>query len=192
MISIIPLDVLVRTKQKGLDIDSLEPIDKKKIEPVFEASNNPMVFLGAVRIDVQLEEEPPRGSAAFHMAKGEEDEILLGTNALPSLGVQLSLVKDSQKRSAEPVGRDGVTMKQKTYIVPPHMSVLVPVRCDAVEGNSERILWPSRESIPTRVFKIHNCGTVLPVTNTTDEPSVSHTFSYLRKEKVWDTEALKK
>ncbi|VDP01322.1 unnamed protein product [Heligmosomoides polygyrus] len=67
-----------------------------------------MVFLGAVRIDVQLE-EGPMASVAFHIAKGEEDEILLGTNALPSLGVQLSLVKDSPKRSAEPVGRDDVT-----------------------------------------------------------------------------------
>ncbi|VDP02988.1 unnamed protein product [Heligmosomoides polygyrus] len=128
MISIIPLGVLVRAKQKGFDIDSLEPIDKKEIEPVFDASNNPMVFLGAVRIDVQLE-EGPRASVAFHIAKGEEDEILLGTNALPSLGVQLSLVKDSPKHSAEPVGRDDVTVEQRTYI-PPHMSVLVPVRAN--------------------------------------------------------------
>ncbi|VDL70758.1 unnamed protein product [Nippostrongylus brasiliensis] len=112
MISIIPLGVLVKAKRRGFDIDSLEPIDKKEIEPVFDASNNPMTFLGAVRIKVQLV-GGPCAAVAFHTAKVDDNEILIGTNALPSLGVKLSLVRDRSEIGTP--SREPVTVEQRTY-----------------------------------------------------------------------------
>ncbi|KAL6742239.1 hypothetical protein Aduo_015408 [Ancylostoma duodenale] len=102
MISIIPLGVLVRAHQQGFDIDSLQAIPKEEIQPVFDASNNPMNFVGAVRIEVELEGGRP-SEVAFHVAKSDEEEILLGTNALPDLGVRLSLMKDERNTREQPV-----------------------------------------------------------------------------------------
>ncbi|KAL6734307.1 hypothetical protein Aduo_004863 [Ancylostoma duodenale] len=100
MISIIPLGVLVRAHQRGLDIDSLQAIPKEEIQPVFDASNNQMNFVGSVRIRVELEGGRP-SEVAFHVAKSDEEEILLGTNALPGLGVRLSLLKTEQRKQGK-------------------------------------------------------------------------------------------
>ncbi|EYB88468.1 hypothetical protein Y032_0246g24 [Ancylostoma ceylanicum] len=83
--------------QRGFDIDSLQVIPKEEMQPVFDASNNQMKFAGA-----ELEGGKP-SEVAFHVAKSDEGEILLRTNASPGLGVRLSLMKDEMKSGKEPI-----------------------------------------------------------------------------------------
>ncbi|EYC03420.1 hypothetical protein Y032_0094g2749 [Ancylostoma ceylanicum] len=186
MISIIPLGVLVRAHQRGFDIHSLQAIPKEEIQPVFDASNNEMNFVRAVRIKVEL--EGGRSSdVAFHVAKSDEEEILLGINASPSLGVRLSLMKDETKMKKEPIYMGEVRVTQRTYI-PPYQALLVPVQCDAIEDVAEIVLWPSKKGIPAGVFKISHSETVLPVTNTQDEPLLLKKGESVRH---WGTEKWK-
>uniref|UniRef100_A0A7I5EEG1 CCHC-type domain-containing protein n=1 Tax=Haemonchus contortus TaxID=6289 RepID=A0A7I5EEG1_HAECO len=89
MISIVPVRVLAR------DVDRLELIKDDKNVPVHDAFNNRMEFMSAVRIIVEL--EGGRSSdVAFYIVDSCDDEVLLGTNALSDLGVDLTI---SQVRS---------------------------------------------------------------------------------------------
>ncbi|XGW25478.1 hypothetical protein V3C99_006696, partial [Haemonchus contortus] len=87
-ISIVPARVLAR-----FDVDRLELIKDDKNVPVYDASNNRMKFMGAVRIMVEL--EGGRSSdVAFYIVDSCDDEVLLGTNALSDLGVDLTISQD--------------------------------------------------------------------------------------------------
>ncbi|KHJ87064.1 hypothetical protein OESDEN_13169, partial [Oesophagostomum dentatum] len=121
MISIVPLDVLVRAYNRGFDIDSIEPIPKEEIDPVFDASNNPMSFLGAGN---EIEQRTQKGE---------------------------------------------IKVARRVYI-PPHQSMLVPVRCDPIDNDVEVVLWPTKLGVPAGVFKITHQETLLPVTNVQNEP----------------------
>lgn len=98
MISIVPDGVLARAKDRGFDVDSLEVIPARERMPVFDASNNEMQFLDATKIELQPE-EGGKSEVAFHITDSPEDEVLLGTNALEYLGVQLKIAKRSTEES---------------------------------------------------------------------------------------------
>ncbi|RCN48711.1 zinc knuckle [Ancylostoma caninum] len=51
MINIIPVGVLARAKDTGADVDRLEVIPENEMVPVYDASNNRMDFMGAVKIE---------------------------------------------------------------------------------------------------------------------------------------------
>lgn len=101
MISYLSRSASARSHE-GFGIDSLQTIPNEEIQQVFEASNNKMNIMGAVRIEVELE-GGRHSKVALHVAKADEEEILLGTNALPGLGVRLSQWETKQTRRTSPV-----------------------------------------------------------------------------------------
>ncbi|KAK6041588.1 zinc knuckle [Cooperia oncophora] len=171
MISIIPVDVLAKAQQDGYDVDALEVIEECRLSPVFDASDNRMRFLGAVIIEAELQ-GGNRCKVAFHITKRKEAEIILGTNALEDLGVEISIgKKDVGRGEVDNSEREGRIAVVKRIYIPPHETALVEVRC---EGNTkevvDRVIWPSRDGMAAGVFRIQDGQTNIPVINNSDQP----------------------
>ncbi|VDO42224.1 unnamed protein product [Heligmosomoides polygyrus] len=100
-VSIIPLQMLVDALQNGYDLNAdVEEIDLDRSKAVYDASCNPMSFKGAVRLTVQVDKGPRHRIGLFVMA-GDEDVIVLGTNALKKLGWSLAPNAQSSRGRAE-------------------------------------------------------------------------------------------
>ncbi|KAK6016934.1 zinc knuckle [Ostertagia ostertagi] len=93
MISIVPVKILAEIQDKGFDLDSLVMVPRTKLKPVFDASDNRMDFLAGVYIQVKLEQGTTQ-EVAFHISPKKESDIILGTNALPRLGISISIEKE--------------------------------------------------------------------------------------------------
>ncbi|VDL65430.1 unnamed protein product, partial [Nippostrongylus brasiliensis] len=106
MVSIIPVGLLEKAQKRGFDVDSLETISHLDIDPLFDASDNQMEILGAVVINVELE-NGRSGLVTFHITRQFQDEVLLGMNALEKLGVQIVV-----SQSHEGTGAEGQTPKE--------------------------------------------------------------------------------
>ncbi|EYC38562.1 hypothetical protein Y032_0710g1733 [Ancylostoma ceylanicum] len=104
MISIVLVGVLARAKAKGFNVDSLEVIARTKIEPVYDASNNRIEFLGDPseaedQTVVTVSEKvylPPHGSAAISARCEVKDEVTEGIKLNP-----LMLENETSKGSRE-------------------------------------------------------------------------------------------
>ncbi|XGW19754.1 hypothetical protein V3C99_003527, partial [Haemonchus contortus] len=167
MISIIPVGILARAQKEGYDVDSLEVLSEDSIIPVFDASRNRMDFLGAVKIAVELE-EGNKVDVAFHIADDKEAKILLGTNALGKLGIQVVLPPQEPTLQAEASER--VVVARRMYI-PPYGKALVSARHEGI-SDGERILWPTKHGIAAGVFKITNQEVKVPMINNSEEPMI--------------------
>ncbi|KAK6016736.1 zinc knuckle, partial [Ostertagia ostertagi] len=55
MVSIVSIGFLAKAQDNGFNVDALEAIDQEALDPVFDASNNRMQFLGGVVIPVKIE-----------------------------------------------------------------------------------------------------------------------------------------
>ncbi|KAK6012773.1 zinc knuckle [Ostertagia ostertagi] len=111
MVSIMPVGVLARAQKTGFDVDSLEVIPKGSMVPVLDASGNSMTFLGAVFDCSHKLEGGDRAEVAFHISDVKEGEILLGTNALKEVGVQVVLTRrgsEVRNKDLERVPNDGI------------------------------------------------------------------------------------
>ncbi|KAK6025952.1 zinc knuckle [Ostertagia ostertagi] len=95
MISILPVDILRKAQDSGYDVDALELVEESSLSPVFDASGNRMHFLGAVIVETELH-GGNRERVAFHISKGKEEEIILGTNALGRLGIEVSIIGNQE------------------------------------------------------------------------------------------------
>ncbi|KAK6030980.1 zinc knuckle [Ostertagia ostertagi] len=170
MISILPVDILRKAQDSGYDVDALELVEESSLSPVFDASGNRMHFLGAVIVETELH-GGNRERVAFHISKGKEEEIILGTNALGRLGIEVSIIGNQegkiQQRKEE--DRGDVTVKERVY-VPPRRVALVSVLCsgDRLE-EVERVIWPTKEGVAAGVYSIRNQEAVVPVFNNSDE-----------------------
>ncbi|VDP56609.1 unnamed protein product [Heligmosomoides polygyrus] len=88
-VSIIPLQMLVDALRNGYDLNAdVEEIDLDRSKAVYDASGSPMSFKGAVRLTVQVDKGPRHRIGLFVMS-GDDDVIVLGTNALKRLGWSL-------------------------------------------------------------------------------------------------------
>uniref|UniRef100_A0A7I4Z4H8 Reverse transcriptase domain-containing protein n=1 Tax=Haemonchus contortus TaxID=6289 RepID=A0A7I4Z4H8_HAECO len=166
MISTVPVRVLAPAKDRGFDVDRFELIKECKNAPVYDASNNRMEFLGAVRIMVEL--EGGRSSdVAFYIVNSCDDEVLLGTNALSDLEVDLTI---SQARSGirreRGVETRTITVAKRIY-TPPYTSKIVTARCD-IEGQATGVVWPSRKRLGCGIFK----RLEIPAVNNSDKPMI--------------------
>ncbi|EYC34973.1 hypothetical protein Y032_1220g3764 [Ancylostoma ceylanicum] len=153
--------------------------------PVYDASGNRMTFLGAVKIWVELE-GGKKSEVAFHISDVKDDDILIGTNSLKELGVQLTFIQDETKHSEE-VKEKRVVVAKRIYI-PPHASALVEARCEGESEVEERVVWPKREGLAAGVFKIRNQELDIPVMNSSAEPIILHEGEELGQ---WGTEKWK-
>ncbi|RCN34048.1 zinc knuckle [Ancylostoma caninum] len=169
IISILPVGVLARARDAGFDVNSLEVLPESSMVPVYDASGNRMTFLGAVKVYVGLE-DGKKSEVAFHILDVKDDDILLSTNSLKELGVQLTLVPDEIKHSEEV--KDKRVVVAKRIYVPPHESVLVEARCEGDSEVEERVVWPKRDGLAAGVFKIRNQELDIPITNNSEEPMI--------------------
>ncbi|CAJ0599711.1 unnamed protein product [Cylicocyclus nassatus] len=118
MISIIPLKVLAAA-YGGYDVDSLERIKEDDVNIVYDASSNEMKFLGGVRIPTAIQ-GGRTAQVAFYISEEDSLEILLGTNALESLGINIALQPERQKQGGHPQEQETVVRVGKRVIVPPY------------------------------------------------------------------------
>ncbi|KHJ90968.1 hypothetical protein OESDEN_09172 [Oesophagostomum dentatum] len=100
MISIIPVGLIAEAKKRGFEVMSMELVEDSKMEPVYDASGKKGEFLGAVKVEIELK-EGQTSMVAFHIADNSEKVVLLGTNSLSDLGVQLVIWKSIRKSSVE-------------------------------------------------------------------------------------------
>ncbi|EYC16536.1 hypothetical protein Y032_0033g2708 [Ancylostoma ceylanicum] len=171
MISIVPVGVLIRAKSRGFDVDCLEVIPESEMESVYDASNHKMEFLGAVKITVELE-NGRKNEIAFHIRDSSDDEILLGTNSLDELGVQLTVSKaeeDNPRGDCQNLSK--IPMARRVY-VPSDSSGVVSSRHDGKETTG-KVVRPMRKGLEARVFNIRNKelrGTRRPCSTETKVP----------------------
>ncbi|KAK6019801.1 hypothetical protein OSTOST_14561 [Ostertagia ostertagi] len=95
MSSVVPANSTVKARDRGFDVDALKLVEKSQFASVWDASIKRMDFLGAVHVEAKLE-GGNRGLVPFHISPSKEDMIILGTNALRKLGVELSIVADKK------------------------------------------------------------------------------------------------
>ncbi|VDO18786.1 unnamed protein product [Heligmosomoides polygyrus] len=169
MISIVPVGILARAQDAGFDIDSLEVLPRESMGPVYDASNNQMVFLGAVKLNVELE-GGKKVEVAFHISDEKGESILLGTNALGKLGVQVLLSPETPSGlSNSDVQR--VTVARRIYI-PPYSKALVSARCEGDSEELECVVWPSKAGMAAGVCRVRDHEMDMPVINNTENPMI--------------------
>ncbi|EYC11418.1 hypothetical protein Y032_0050g1903 [Ancylostoma ceylanicum] len=168
MISIIPIKVLEEAQKRGYDVDALEVLSSNS-KGIYDASNNEMTFLGAVRIEVQLQ-GGSKQAVAFHISKEDDEEILIGTNALENLGVSV-MIEGTRLEKTSGTHEDTARVVQRVTI-PPYKTAWVRVGCEKSETGEERILWPSRKEVADGVFKITNQEAKVPIFNPSEEAIV--------------------
>ncbi|KAK6025353.1 zinc knuckle [Ostertagia ostertagi] len=136
MVSIVSIGLLAKAQDNGFDVDSLRVIDREALNPVFDASGSRMQFLGGVVIVVKID-GGTESEIAFYISKEKGQKILLGTNALQKLGVQIKLpipVPVATRRTSD-TGR--VTIARRKYVAP-LTSSLLQTRCEGEEDSVER------------------------------------------------------
>ncbi|VDL72315.1 unnamed protein product [Nippostrongylus brasiliensis] len=164
MISIIPIRMLAEAKDDRYNIDALTFVNKSKLAPVHDASGNRMNFLGAVYLDVEVK-EGGSSTVAFHISAREEDDVIIGTNALQRLGVEVTVRKPVKDTAA-----NRVVISKRMY-VPPRGVQTVQVRCSGELADvDERVIWFSAKGLEAGVYAIRGQSTEVPVVNRSDEP----------------------
>ncbi|VDO25396.1 unnamed protein product, partial [Heligmosomoides polygyrus] len=164
MISIVPVELLARARDRKVDVDSFKFLEKSKLTSVHDASGNRMDFLGAVYLEVELE-GGRCDTVAFHISVTKEEELIIGTNALQRLGVEMVMKGPSAERVT-----NRVAVTKRVY-VPPREVQTVQVCCEGdLAEAAERVIWPERRGIAAGVYAIKGQRTELPMFNTSDEP----------------------
>ncbi|KAK6010205.1 hypothetical protein OSTOST_24780, partial [Ostertagia ostertagi] len=162
MVSIVSIGLLAKAQDNGFDVDSLRVIDREALNPVFDASGSRMQFLGGVVIVVKID-GGTESEIAFYISKEKGQKILLGTNALQKLGVQIKLpipVPVATRRTSD-TGR--VTIARRKYVAP-LTSSLLQTRCEGEEDSVERGAWPVSDEVAAEMPRIENsdcAGTVV-------------------------------
>nr|CDJ86979.1 unnamed protein product [Haemonchus contortus] len=107
MISTLPVGLLARAQKEAFDMEKLEVSPEESMVPVYDASCNRMNFLGAIKMQVDLE-GGNTAIVAFHIADTNNKDILLGMNALDRLGIRLVIRSEIGYANTEKHAR-GVT-----------------------------------------------------------------------------------
>ncbi|VDP52858.1 unnamed protein product [Heligmosomoides polygyrus] len=114
--SIAPLSVFKLAKNKEVDIDKFVKRIPGVEAVVCNASGEPMHFLDTIKMDVSIDGETH--PIAFQVAKGPDDFLVLGTNALSIFGIQLGKVKPHEQLDARQSDQD--TIHEPVYGKPLH------------------------------------------------------------------------
>ncbi|VDO83770.1 unnamed protein product [Heligmosomoides polygyrus] len=123
---------------------------------------------GAVKVVVELE-GGKKVEVAFHIADEKGDEILLGTNALDKLGVQVVLTPQETDEVEEVSQR--VVVARRIYI-PPHGRAVVTARCEGNNSEEECVFWPSISGMAAGVFRTRNQEVEVPMINDREQPII--------------------
>ncbi|VDO97483.1 unnamed protein product [Heligmosomoides polygyrus] len=179
-VSIIPLETLNTAWKAGFDLNAdVEEIPLTEKAAVYDASGNQMTFKGAVRLTMQLQDGIKQRIACFVM-KGGDGMIVLGTNALQKLGVNLPVItespqvavvnktrkaskrKSSRKNRKEGRTPTGVTVAKRMYLRPGETKLL-QLSCKGLEGSG--IMWSKSTLVPHLICSATSPQMEIPVTN---------------------------
>ncbi|RCN50733.1 zinc knuckle [Ancylostoma caninum] len=91
-LTIMPLSVLLKAKESGVDMDDMcQQLPKEDLN-VLDASGDKMDFLGCMETEIELI-GGLKAKIQMHVKKLKDSILLLGTNALKSLGVDILINK---------------------------------------------------------------------------------------------------
>ncbi|EYC34920.1 hypothetical protein Y032_1273g3795, partial [Ancylostoma ceylanicum] len=184
-ISIVPGNVLLRAKRNGCDIDTLvreHEIDRSK--RVYDASGVLMKFITIIEASVKDRRGSPQITIPMYVSNSNDRMIILGTNALASLGYQLVCRGTpykmrpqecptrfwSQTEKMEEDKQRVALVSQRTYLPP---SAVGWVKLTGCEQGRDWMLNSSADLIHAGVCRADGDGMVtVPVVNRSDEPIV--------------------
>ncbi|KAL6735246.1 hypothetical protein Aduo_005705 [Ancylostoma duodenale] len=173
--SIIPAQFLKKAAAKGVNLDTyVERLESPPVN-IRDASGNTMKLFDTIQVAItvngKLEFIP------FFVAKGLDDVIVLGTNALEAFGIGLSS-KERHEPSEDVRGHEeqelheAALVKERVYVPPGKMSYVTLTRVSAVD---EPMLWSAHPLISHGVCRVTPEGEVcVPVLNNTEEPVIFH------------------
>ncbi|CAJ0597596.1 unnamed protein product [Cylicocyclus nassatus] len=163
------IQVLAAAYERGYDADSLERIQENGMNIVYDASSNEIKFLGGVRIPTAIQ-GGRTAQVAFYISEEDSLEILLGTNALESLGISIALQPERQKQGGHPQEQETVVRVGKRVIVPSYGIKLATANC--VTESEEGVLWSKIKGVTSGVYKITNETITIPVLNSEEAPLI--------------------
>ncbi|KAK6049424.1 hypothetical protein COOONC_13071, partial [Cooperia oncophora] len=137
--------------------------------PVYDASGNRMEFMGAVKITVELE-GGRKAKVSFHIMDVNEKEILLGTNSLDQLGVNVHISPELDP-DKDRVSSRKVIVARRAYITP-HSAAIVSARCEGHGYEGDRLIWPHMTGMVAGVYTIKGRSVDVSVVNDSDEPMI--------------------
>ncbi|RCN53811.1 zinc knuckle [Ancylostoma caninum] len=201
IITIVPVGLLKRTRNEGIDLDSkVTMIGKGGEQRIVDASGNPMQFHMIIEADVKLVGSPTI-KAQMHVHPSSDEVLLLGTNVLGALGVRVQMPDGGSnmsqpRRDAGNPQRDagnqlhgGHTFKlakaQDRVVIPPNGSATIELTGDY--SGSECIFWSNRKDIASGVCRKTQGTAPISVVNKTEEPWVIKKGETLGK---WSDEKL--
>ncbi|RCN45604.1 hypothetical protein ANCCAN_08440 [Ancylostoma caninum] len=182
IISILPLGLLKLALENGSPLDDLVTMlgdgDSRKI---VDASGNEMSFLMLVATDVQVL-GAGLARVQFHIQKTPDTLILLGMNALKSLGIQICMNRTQDTEPCQNFCGDTATATERR-VIPPGAAAILSIS-SGKEG--ERLFLSKHERIASGVCKITSGVGSLSVVNRECEPWIVHKGEELGK---WSEDA---
>ncbi|VDO37504.1 unnamed protein product, partial [Heligmosomoides polygyrus] len=159
--SIAPLSVFKLAKDKEVEIDKFVERIPGVEAVIRNASGEPMHFLDTIKMDVSIDGETH--PIAFHVAKGPDDFLVLGTNALSVFGIQLGKVKSHEQLDARQSDQD--TIHEPVYGKPLHGPIagLQPVvEKEGSDYDSPRSETNKEANVQKREFLPPRCVKFVP------------------------------
>ncbi|RCN44013.1 hypothetical protein ANCCAN_09958, partial [Ancylostoma caninum] len=182
VITIIPLGLLKKAKNQGIDLNKMVTmLDDSGKAQVYDASGNPMSFLMLIAASIEVK----GGSSAkvqMHIHKSESNIILLGTNALNALGIQIRVepcVKQSRSRRckakrkqkrASPPATQLVASATRRVVIPPFASADIELSAPAT--GTDHVFLSDDDRIASAVCRVTKGSATLSVVNKGPEPWV--------------------
>ncbi|KAK5977858.1 Zinc knuckle, partial [Trichostrongylus colubriformis] len=99
-LTIMPLEILKRARDGGKDIDHLCTLVATPDVDAYDASGHKMDFLGCVELRLGRDGDEER-AVKMHVKKLHDNTILLGTNALETLGIHIRMDKATSTKEAK-------------------------------------------------------------------------------------------
>ncbi|ETN83731.1 hypothetical protein NECAME_17359 [Necator americanus] len=154
--------------------------DWAKTAQVYDASGNPMTFLMRIAANIRVH-GAGKAKIQLHIQESNSQVILLGTNALAPLGIELKLnpegslkLNDMDRNASRnqvcdqhTQHGDNATAMQRV-LIPPFGTAELELSSDQLEG--DRVFWTHENRIASGVCRISKGSTKISVINNGNEP----------------------
>ncbi|KAK6029636.1 hypothetical protein OSTOST_04251 [Ostertagia ostertagi] len=172
VVSIIPVGLLKLAQERGVDMDRMVTmLGEPNQNQVLDASGNPMKFLMRIAVEIEVK-GAKRAKVQLHVQQSDDTLILLGTNAMKALGIEVNLKPETdlnhethsttKKDAVKPI-KNEVARARKRVVIPPNSSAFVEL--EGKGRGPEQIFWSNSSKIASGVCRISKgCGTI-PVVN---------------------------
>uniref|UniRef100_A0A7I4YM70 CCHC-type domain-containing protein n=1 Tax=Haemonchus contortus TaxID=6289 RepID=A0A7I4YM70_HAECO len=150
VLSIVPMGLLKQAQNKGVDLDGMVKVMNWRAKrPIVDASGNAMSFLKLIATDVQLH-DAQSACVQLHIQDSPESLVLLGTNALKALGVDIRLSRVEPQDEDKAVGKTARVSGR--YVIPPGAASVLLVTSPVKEG--EQVFNSSDERVASGICRI--------------------------------------